>query len=174
MRSRWWTSWTTPTSSSCTLPLSPAMTSSWSWSSKSVFPRLPPLTCRCNRVTSLLFLQCGGRRVVWPHHRWELQPDGAGHGALYTSDLWRASVHAQDVHPTSWPQGNTIFLVCYFCSCPCSHILPYCFCFFTHNPSVLLYFSQRIFCVSTELQIKLKSLTLAWPGGKTHHLVVLA
>lgn len=42
MRSRWWTSWTTPTSSSCTLPLSPAMTSSWSWSSKSVFLLLPP------------------------------------------------------------------------------------------------------------------------------------
>lgn len=41
MRSRWWTSWTTPTSSSCTLPLSPVMTSSWSWSSKSLFLHRP-------------------------------------------------------------------------------------------------------------------------------------
>lgn len=46
-------------------------------------------------------------------------------------------------------------------------------CFFTHNPSILLYFSQRIFCVSTELQTKLKSLTLAWPGGETRYLFVL-
>lgn len=47
MRSRWWTSWTTPTSSSCTLRLSPVMTSSWSWSSKSV-SRLSHLSAQQN------------------------------------------------------------------------------------------------------------------------------
>lgn len=57
-------------------------------------------------------------------------------------------------------------------SCPCSPLLPNDYSFFTHNPSTLLYFSQRIFCVSTELQTKLKSLTLAWPGGKSHPLFV--
>lgn len=38
--------------------------------------------------------QCGGRGAIRPHHWRELQPDGAGHSAVYTADLWRAAVHA--------------------------------------------------------------------------------
>lgn len=52
-RSRWWTSWTMPTSSSCTPPLSHATTSSWSWSSKSVWAWLclvPGALLGCDRV----------------------------------------------------------------------------------------------------------------------------
>lgn len=115
MRSRWWTSWTTPTSSSSTPPLSHAMTSSWSWNSKSGYMcvcwcALSVLICQYKKATTVRVLrfvaQCGGRRAVWPHHWWELQPNRTGHGAVYTPDLWRAAVHAQDVHPTSGPQGK--------------------------------------------------------------------
>lgn len=35
----------------------------------------------------------------------------------------------------------------YFYSFPCSHILPYDSFLCAHNPSILFYFSRRIFCV---------------------------
>ena len=41
-----------------------------------------------------------------------------------------------------------------------------CFIFCFYNPSLLLLFSQKTFFVSAELLTRLKSLTLAWPGGK--------
>lgn len=54
----------------------------------------------------------------------------------------------------------------------CPHFLRCCSYFLSYDAFILLYSSQRIFCVSTELQTKSKSLILAWPGGKTHQLLL--
>lgn len=113
MRFRWWTSSTMSTSFSFTPPSSHAMTSSWWWSSKR------PHTCCSAQLWTLICaaeltmrsLQCGGRGAVWPHHRRELQPDRAGHGAVHPPDLWGPAVHAQDVHPAPGPQGKALLSV---------------------------------------------------------------
>lgn len=112
-RFRWWTSSTTSTSFSSTLPLSRAMTSSWWWSSEYINPP------GSHGFLSLIhpgqwivcFSQRGGRWAVWPHHRRELQPDGDGHGSVHPPDLWGAAVHAQDVYPPSGPQGEVLVSV---------------------------------------------------------------
>ena len=42
--------------------------------------------------------------------------------------------------------------------------------FLIYNHSLLFFFSLRTFFVSAERLTRLKSLTLAWPGGKIYHI----